>query len=217
MRCKRHSRLKTGLNLFPVLLCLMSGFAQAADSIRSQMNQARSLVGKHQFEQSRKLYQSAMKQSADKKQKAVLERELNYVLPYYEADYYFNAGALEKAQNVIVSAMRLNKSHPDRAKNLKQLGVRIVAARGDNGKENAPDEKAVAREIGDIFKAYQRSHRSYPVDYEALNQLLPPEKGLLRWYEVIAYKGGRQFYSIKLRNRNEHKQVLELAGSSLLR
>jgi len=101
--------------------------------------------------------------------------------------------------------------------NLKQLGVRIVAARGDNGKENAPDEKAVAREIGDIFKAYQRSHRSYPVDYEALNQLLPPEKGLLRWYEVIAYKGGRQFYSIKLRNRNEHKQVLELAGSSLLR
>ncbi|RTZ59627.1 MAG: hypothetical protein DSZ32_04945, partial [Gammaproteobacteria bacterium] len=196
---------------------LMSGFAQAADSIRSQMNQARSLVGKHQFEQSRKLYQSAMKQSSDKKQKAMLEREMDYVLPYYEAEYYFGAGALEKAQKVIVSAIQRNKSHPERVKKLKQLGVRILAARGGDSKKKAPDEKTVAREIGGMFRSYHRSHRSYPVDYNALNQLLPPEKGLLRWYDVIAYKGGRRFYSIRLRNRAKHEQVLDLSGGSLLR
>ena len=212
----RHSRLKSGLLLIPVLLWLMPGQIHAA-STRSQLNQARSLVGKHHFDQSRSLYQALIRQSSDDKQKAVLERELYYVLPYYEADYYFSAGALEKAQDIVVSAIRRNRPHPGRVKKLKELGVRILAARQGDSKGDAPDERAVAQQIGDIFKDYQRSHHSYPVDYDALNQLLPPEKGLLRWYEVVDYRGGRQFYRIRLRNRGDLQQVLELSGGSLLR
>ena len=196
-------------------LCPVTAHAENPETL---LNKARVLVQKHQYDESRTLYKKLIAQTADDGEKAGLERELNYVLPYYEAEYYYRQGALEKAQEVIVAAMRANKPWPDRGKKLKKLGVQILAKRQEIGAESRPpDEKTVARKIGEIFKAYHRSHHTYPPDYDALNALLPPGKGLLKWYDVIGYKGGKRLYSIQLRNREEHSQVLDLSGGNLVR
>jgi len=202
--------------LLPVFLLWTS--AICADDADALLNKARGLVQKHRYDDARKTYKSLIEKTADDKEKAGYERELNYVLPYYEAGFYFRRGELEKAQKAIVSAMRANKPWPDRVEKLKKLGVQILAKRQDGGAGGkAPDEKTVARKIADIFKAYYRAHHTYPIDYNALNALLPPGKGLLRWYDVIGYKGGKRLYSIQLRNRAEHSQVLDLSGGSLVR
>ena len=200
--------------LLPWVL-LWTGAVRATDA-DALLNQARTLVQKHHYEQSRRTYKNLIARTTDDKERAGYQRELDYVLPYYEADFYYRQGVLAKAQAVIVEALRVNRPYPDRVQKLKKLGVQILAARQDGGGEKAPDEKTVARRIGDIFKAYYRKRHSYPVDYEALNQLLPPEKGLLRWYDVIGYKGGKRFYSIQLRNRMEKQQVIDLSGGSML-
>jgi tetratricopeptide (TPR) repeat protein len=198
-----------------ITVFLISASAVFADD--DMLNRARALVQEHRYEESRKLYRELVAETSDQEEKARLERELNFLLPYYQAAHLYERKELEKAQQVIVNAIRANRAHPERVERLKSIGVRILAARQDpRGADRPPDEKTVARRIGEIFKAYYRRHRRYPPDYEALNRLLPPEQGLLRWYDVIGYRASKRFYSIQLRNRTEHSQVLDLSGGSVL-
>lgn len=211
----RLSRLVFLLSL--VTCCAYADEAPVTDPAQL-LNQARTLVQQHQYDEARKIYSDLLKQeTGEKSQHDLLIRERDYVLPYYEALYFLDEAKLDKARTIIVHALRANQKFPERQRSLRELGVEILRTQEDRGDEGAPLEDSVSRTVEDKLKQYFYDNEVFPLNYKELNKLLPPEQGVLRWYDVIDYVGSRERCRIRLRNRKQHAQVLDLSVGPLLR